>query len=437
MNKECIVMPVDIADIAHIVDAQEVWRGQRSINLIASENAQSRAVRDIQNSDFMARYAEGHPNQGDEVKRYYQGTQYIDQIETMAREELLALTRCRQADVRPISGNAANTAIALGYLRGGDCLLVNSTAAGGHISHNTIGVFGRRIQKRGQSLNLNAANHIPLHYFPLTEDQYHLDVQKGLDLIDQVAPRLIVLGKSLILFPEPVKEFSELCRDRNIPILYDAAHVFGLIVGGEFQDPLRDGATWMTASTHKTFPGPQRGVILSDLDEDGARKFWPPADRGVFPGSSSNHHLHTLPALLVAIREMRQHATAYASQIVQNAKTLGKALDEEGIRVEAGDFGYTQSHQIAVEVSDYGGGVTVAQRLEANDIIVNYNMLPWDSDPRNPSGLRIGVQEMTRYGMREVDMQRLATLIRDAIKGVTVLDGVHALRAAFSVMQYR
>jgi glycine hydroxymethyltransferase len=428
---------VDIADIIHIVEAQEQWRGQQTINLIASENAQSRAVRDIQNSDFMARYAEGHPNQGDEVRRYYQGTQYIDQIETMAREELLMLARCRQADVRPISGNAANTAIALGYLRGGDSLMVNSTAAGGHISHNTFGVFGRRIQVRGQSLNLNAAKHIPLHYFPLTEDQYHLDVQKGLDLIDQVAPRMIVLGKSLILFPEPVRQFSELCRDRDIPILYDAAHVFGLIIGGQFQDPLREGATWMTASTHKTFPGPQRGVILADLDEAAERRFWPAADRGVFPGSSSNHHLHTLPALLVAIREMCQHATAYAAQIVQNAQALGKALDETGVRVEARDFGYTQSHQIAVDVSDYGGGVEVAQRLEASDIIVNYNMLPWDSDPRNPSGLRIGVQEMTRFGMREAEMQRLATLIRDAIKGTPVSEQVHALRAAFGDMQYQ
>ena len=169
-------MPVDITDIRLIVDAQDQWRSRQTINLIASENAQSPAVRAIQNSDFMARYAEGHPNQGDEIRRYYQGTRYIDQIETMAREELLALTRCRQADVRPISGNAANTAIALGYLRGGDAVMVNSTPAGGHISHNTIGVFGRRIQTRGLSLSLDAAKHIPLHYFPLAEDQYHLDV---------------------------------------------------------------------------------------------------------------------------------------------------------------------------------------------------------------------------------------------------------------------
>jgi glycine hydroxymethyltransferase len=429
-------MPVDIADITRLVETQEQWRSRQTINLIASENAQSPAVRAIQNSDFMARYAEGHPNKGDQVNRYYQGTRYIDQIETMARDELLALAQCRQADVRPISGNAANTAVALGYLRAGDPIIVNSTAAGGHISHNTVGVFGRRLQVRGQSLNLDAAKHIPLHYFPLTEDLYHTDVQKSLELIDHVSPRLLVLGKSLILFPEPVRELAALCRERDIPILYDAAHVFGLILGGQFQDPLREGATWVTASTHKTFPGPQRGVIVANLEEEEARKYWPVADRGVFPGSSSNHHLHTLPALLVAIREMRQHAAVYAAHIVRNAQALGQALEDDGIAVEARDFGYTQSHQIAVNVSTYGGGVAVAQRLEANDIIVNYNMLPWDTDPRNPSGLRLGVQEMTRYGMQEEAMQRLASLLSDAIKGKQVRDQIHALRAEFSTLQY-
>ncbi len=429
-------MPVDIRDITQIVDAQEAWRRRQTLNLIASENAQSPAVRAVQNSDFMARYAEGHPNQGDQVNRYYQGTRYIDQIELMAREELLSLARCRQVDVRPISGNAANTAIALGYLRAGDTIIVNSTPAGGHISHNTIGVFGRRLQVRGASLNLAAAHPIGLHYFPLTEDQYHIDVEASLKLIDQVSPRLIVLGKSLFLFPEPVQALATLCRERRIPILYDAAHVLGLILGGQFQDPLREGATWMTASTHKTFPGPQRGVILADLDDEDARRYWPAADRGVFPGSSSNHHLHTLPALLVAIREMRQHAPAYASQIVRNARALAQALEDDGIHVEAREFGYTESHQIAINVAAYGGGVPVAQRLEANDIIVNYNMLPWDHDPRQPSGIRIGVQEMTRYGMQENDMQRLAAFLGEAIKGRRVQDQVHELRAAFGTLHY-
>ncbi len=429
-------MPVDISDIRAIVDNQEQWRGSQTINLIASENAQSAAVREIQNSDFMARYAEGHPNHDGQINRYYQGTKYIDQIETMAQQELLELTHARQADVRPISGNNANTAIALAYLRGGDPVIVNSTAAGGHISHNTVGVFGRRIQNRGMSLSLEAERHIPLHFFPLTEDNYHLDVRKSIDLIEQVSPRAIVLGKSMFLFPEPVAELAAVCKPKGIPILYDAAHVFGLLVGGQFQDPWREGATWVTASTHKTFPGPQRGVIVSDLDEEDATRYWPAADRGVFPGSSSNHHLHTLPALIVAIREMRVHATAYAGQIVKNAQALGKALDEEGVHVEAREFGYTKSHQIAVNVAEHGGGVQAALRLETNDVIVNYNMLPWDTDPRNPSGLRIGVPEMTRFGMKEADMQRLAELMAAAIRGKDVKADVNALRARFLEMHY-
>jgi len=429
-------MPVDISDVRSIVQAQDEWRGLHTINLIASENVQSPACRQIQASDFMARYAEGHPNRGDEILRYYQGTRYIDQIETMAHDELLALTNTRQADVRPISGNAANTAIALGWLRGGDPIIVNSTAAGGHISHNTIGVFGRRIQNRGASLSLESEQRIPLHFFPLADDMYHLDVPKSIELIERVRPRLIVLGKSLILFPEPLKELSQVCRSRDIPVLYDAAHVFGLIAGGQFQDPWREGATWVTASTHKTFPGPQRGVIVSDLDEEGERRYWPSADRGVFPGSSSNHHLNTLPALVVAIREMRHHAHEYAAQIVANARALGQALDDEGITVEARDFGYTSSHQIAVNVAAHGGGVPVAQRLEANDIIVNYNLLPFDTDARNPSGLRIGVQEMTRYGMKEPQMQQLASLIAGAIKGSDVKEAVGHLRGMFQEVGY-
>ncbi|OGG56513.1 MAG: glycine hydroxymethyltransferase [Candidatus Handelsmanbacteria bacterium RIFCSPLOWO2_12_FULL_64_10] len=429
-------MPVDISDVVRLIGAQEAWRRTQTINLIASENAVSRAVRDVQNSDFMGRYAEGHPNEGDRVNRYYQGTAKIDEVERMAREEMKRLFRCRQADVRPISGNAANTAIALGYLRGGDPIIVNSTDAGGHISHNTIGTFGRRIQTRGKTLTPGRSNFIPLHFFPLTEDRYHTDVQKGIDLIEQVSPRMVILGRSLFLFPEPVRGLSEVCRAKGIPILYDGAHVLGLIAGGQFQDPLREGATYLTASTHKTFPGPQRGVILADLEGEGEQTYWPPVDRGVFPGSSSNHHLHTLPALVVAAREMQAHGRAYAAQTVANAQALGRALDEQGIPAQARAFGYTKSHQIAVDVSAFGGGVEVARRLEQSDIIVNYNMLPGDRDPRNPSGLRIGGQEMTRFGMGEAEMGQIAEFMAAAIKGKNVKAEVNRFRGRYVEMQY-
>ena len=429
-------MTVDISDIEKILAEEETWRQTQAINLIASENTPSDAVRRVQNSDFMGRYAEGHPNENGNVNRYYQGTRYIDQIERMAHDEIAELFQARQADVRPISGNAANTALALAYLRGGDTVIANSTDAGGHISHGAVGVFGRRIQNRGQSLKMGGKNAINLHHLPLTEDHYHVDAQKTIELIDQLFPQLVIMGKSLFLFPEPVSEVAAYCKTKQIPLLYDGAHVLGLIAGGQFQDPLREGATWMTGSTHKTFPGPQRGVILGNLDAEDEKKYWPAADRGVFPGSSSNHHLHTLPALLVATREMKQYGRVYAEQIVRNAQALGSSLDELGTPVEAREFGYTRSHMIAVNVAQWGGGVEVAKRLEANDIILNYNMLPGDSDPRNPSGLRIGVPEMTRFGMDERAMGELAQLLHDGIRGKNVKAQVHTLRARYTEMKY-
>ncbi len=429
-------MTVDISDIEKIIARQNTWRQTQTINLIASENTPSEAVRRVQNSDFMGRYAEGHPNEGDKVNRYYQGTRYIDQIERMAQDEIIELFGVKQAEVRPISGNAANTAIALGWLRGGDTIVANSTDAGGHISHGAVGVFGRRIQNRGQSLKIGGPNSIHLHYLPLTADHYHIDAKKTIEVIDTVTPQLIVMGKSLFLFPEPVEEVAAYCKTKDIPLLYDGAHVLGLIAGGQFQSPLQEGATWMTGSTHKTFPGPQRGVILGNMDAESEKKFWPAADRGVFPGSSSNHHLNTLPALLVATREMKQFGREYARQIVRNAQALGSSLDELGTPVEAREFGYTRSHMIAVNVSAWGGGVEVAKRLEANDIIVNYNMVPGDADPRNPSGLRIGVPEMTRFGMDERAMGELAQLMHDAIRGKDVKSQVNALRGRFVEMKY-
>ena len=429
-------MAVEISDIQKIVQQQDHWRGKETINLIASENSQSPAVREMESNDFMARYAEGHPNTSEEINRYYEGTSYIDQIESMATKEFIALANCKQADVRPISGNQANTAVALGMLRGGDTVIANSIDAGGHISHNPIGVFGRRIQIRGQVLALNKEKSISLHFWPTTPDGYHIDVAKSLALIDQTKPKLVILGKSLFLFPEPVKEIAEVCRDQGIPVLFDAAHVLGLILGGQFQDPFAEGAHLMTASTHKTFPGPQRGVVLGNLEMEQELQWWTSIDRGIMPGSSSNHHLHTLPGLVVAIREAKEFGKAYSAQIVNNAQALGKALDDLGVAVEAKEFGFTQSHQIALNVTQFGVAKELAKQLATNNIILNYNMLPGDQDAKNPSGFRIGVQEMTRFGMKEAEMGELAQLIKDALSGSSVKEKVTALRSQFTEVQF-
>ncbi|MBI4765288.1 MAG: serine hydroxymethyltransferase [Deltaproteobacteria bacterium] len=429
-------MSVELSDILKIVENQNQWRGRETLNMIASENTQSPAVRQIECSDFMGRYAEGHPNTELSTNRYYEGTVFIDQLENMATREMMELARCTHVDVRPISGNQANTAVALAILRGGDTVIVNSIDAGGHISHNPIGIFGRRIQIRGQALTVGGEDSISLHYWPTTPDGYLMDVAKGIALIERTSPKMVVLGKSLFLFPEPVKEIAEICRAKNIPVLYDAAHVLGLILGGQFQDPFPEGAHFIAASVHKTFPGPQRGVILGNCQSEIELNWWSSIDRGIMPGSSSNHHLHTIPGLLIAIREMKAFGQAYARQIVSNAKALGRAFSENHIQVEAEEFGFTESHQIALKVSKNGSAKEIARHLSENNIIVNYNLLPGDQDPKNPSGLRIGVQELTRFGMKEKEMEEVAALISAVLKGKKVKDEVIQLRSRFQEIQY-
>jgi glycine hydroxymethyltransferase len=430
-------MSVNISDVLEIVSSQNQWRGKEAINLIASENVQSDAVKQIEVNDFMGRYAEGHPNTSQGDNRYYEGTRYIDQIESMATSEIIKLSKCLQADVRPVSGNAANTAVALAVLRGNDTVIANSIEAGGHISHSPIGVVGRRIQVRGKVLTPGRDNSIDLHYWPTTEDGYHLDVPKCVDLVEQKSPNMVILGKSLFLFPEPVREIAEVCRAKNIPLLYDGAHVLGLIFGGQFQNPFEEGAHFINGSTHKTFPGPQRGVILGNMSSEKEIKWWNSVDRGVMPGSSSSHHLHTLPGLLITIREIAENGKKYAVQTIANAKAFGQALTDEGVKVEARDFGFTASHQLALNVTNFGVAKDIARSLaEKNNIITNYNMLPGDNDARNPSGLRIGVQEMTRYGMKEAEMGELASLMKAGLEGKNVKDDVTKLRSRFTEVHY-
>ena len=404
-----------IARVESLVDEQENWR-RLCVNLIASEQAMSRRARAVMGSDFCHRYAEGHPGE-----RYYQGTEKIDTIESDAKRHMKSLFGCLHTEVRPISGTNANEAVFSRYIKQGDIVLVNSTPAGGHISHQRAGAVGHYTR-----------NVIP---FPITNDGYHIDTAKSKDLIRTVKPRVVVFGKSLFLFPEPVEELYDVCAEVKARIVFDAAHVLGLIAGKQFQDPLGDGAHVVTASTHKTFPGPQRGVVLSNLGWEE----WRLIDKGAFPGSSSNHHLDTLPPLLIAVFEMLAFGQEYARQVIANAKALGAALDKHGLDIQGKAFGYTESHQLAVDVSQYGGGSAVSSLLKENNIILNMNLLPFEplSHHDNPAGVRIGTAEMTRFGMKEPEMQYIADLLHDCLaQGKSVLEEVKKFRGKFQTIHY-
>jgi glycine hydroxymethyltransferase len=405
----------NVSNIEELVRKQNEWRA-KTLNLIASENVLSNRARHVMGSDFVHRYAEGHPGE-----RYYQGTEIIDEIESRIKKNLKSLFRCKQVDVRPISGTVANESVFSRYINPGDVVMVNSTPGGGHISHHRAGSVGKYTH--------NIVN------FPLTQDGYRIDVERTLALAETLEPKVMILGKSLFLFPEPVRELAGFCRPRGIALLYDGAHVLGLIAGREFQDPLEEGALLITASTHKTYFGSQRGLILSNTGEAEWRKI----DKGAFPGSSSNHHLDTLVALAIATYEMMEFGQPYAQQTIANAKALGVKLYEMGFHVQAAELGFTASHQLAVDVSEVGGGDEVARHLKDNNIILNMNLLPSESldQVTNPAGIRLGVQEMTRLGMKESEMETIARFFKTCLMdGKYVGDEVAEFRKNFSRVHY-
>ncbi|MBN2323841.1 MAG: serine hydroxymethyltransferase [Spirochaetes bacterium] len=404
-----------VRQIYDAVKRQNEWR-MRTLNLIASENVVSDTVRKIAGSDFAHRYAEGHPGE-----RYYQGTDIIDRIESDLRNHIKTLFRCLQADVRPISGTNANEAVFSSFIEYGDVVMAHSTPGGGHISHHRAGSVGK--------FTKNVIN------FPLAADGFHIDIEKTKTLISDARPKMLIFGKSLFLFPEPVKELADICKENDIVVVYDAAHVLGLMAGGIFQDPLQDGAYIVTGSTHKTYFGTQRGIILSNMSSSR----WQRVDKGAFPGSSSNHHLDTLVGLAVATQEVISFGKEYAAQTVKNAKALAAALKGVGFDVSAEEFGFTETHQVAVNVKEFGGGRMVANLLKENDIVLNMNVLPYEKlrNVTNPDGIRIGVQEMTRFGMKEDEMERIAQLISDCIAhGKQVRDEVNRFRADFQKVGY-
>ncbi len=405
----------NVTHIENLVEKQNKWR-LGTINLIASENVLSERARQVMGSDFTHRYAEGHPGE-----RYYQGTEIIDEIENRLKKHLKTLFHCRQADVRPISGTIANDAVFSRYILPGDVVMVNSTPGGGHISHHRVGSVGKYTR--------NIVN------FPLTADGYHTDVDRTAELIAALSPKVLILGKSLFLFPEPVKELAGICRERGIILLYDAAHVLGLIAGGCFQEPLKEGAQLVTGSVHKTFFGSQRGVILSNAGENEWRRI----DKGAFPGSSSNHHLDTLVPLAISTYEMMEFGQEYARQTIANARFLGGKLHELGFKVQGEAFGFTESHQLAVNVSEFGGGDEVARHLRDNGIILNMNLLPHEAlqNVSNPAGIRLGVQEMTRFGMKEAEMDQIALFFKKCLlDGKYVGEEVQAYRQGFQKVYY-
>jgi len=352
-----------------MLKAHEDWRLEQCLNLLASENRSSTNVREMLSSDLSNRYTS--------PDRFYMGTKYVDEIQARTEDLAKKLFRCDYADVTPLSGHVADI-IALSVLaQRGDKIMVVGKSNGGYpgISQEAYPkIYGLEVTE-----------------FPFDKRKFNIDPSKAAAAIEQERPKVVIFGASFILFPHPLPELSEICHRMGAHVVYDGSHVLGLIAGEQFQDPLREGADLLIGSTHKSFPGPQGGVMLTSKYQDNLRS-------KVNPAIVDNAHWNRIAALYVALAEMKKFGTQYANQVIRNSQALAKALDENGVRLIGKELGFSKSHQLIVDESDSEQATRMARRLEEANVIVD-------------AGIRIGTSEETRLGMREPEMQRIAEII--------------------------
>lgn len=395
-----------------------------SLPMVASENLASRHVREVLSSDLGHRYAEGWPGE-----RVYAGCKYIDEIELVAIELGKKLFKVGFIDVRPISGVVANLAVYSALSEAGDIMMALSIPNGGHISHG----------KRAFSGSAGLVHSLGIEYFAFDKDEMNIDVDGTKKRLKELKkpPKIAMFGGSLFLFPHPVKELAGTIIEGGGTVCYDGAHVAGLIAGGRFQDPLREGAQIMTFSTHKTLFGPQGGAIVS------SERYAEDLKKAVFPGTTSNHHLHSVAGKALMFAEFLQFGRAYARDVVANARVLAEELARLGETVLGEKNGYTMSHQVAVDVTKYSDGGAIEKLLESQSIIINRQLIPGDLQAgrhyTNPGGIRLGVAELTRLGMGKGEMREVAEIVHLAMAGQSkreVSARVKELRKGFQSIKY-
>lgn len=407
-------------EIVNAVNRNAIWRGTECLNLLAPEAPTSPLVRQLLASEVGTRAAEGHIGSR---QRWFAGTKYIDEIEALCVELLKEVFQAKFADHRLVASMIGNMTVYTALTQPGDQIMTISQPFGGHSSNRKDGPAGVR--------GLHITD-VPMDPVELT-----VDLDEFAKEAKRVRPKLVTLGASMTLFPFPLKEMSEILEEWGGKIFFDGAHQLGLIGGGQFQDPLREGACVITGSAGKTFSGPQSGIIVWNDPELSV----PIAD-AIFPTLAATHQVNRVAALAAAAAEFLAFGKEYMAQIVANAQALGKAFHERGVRVLGDHKGYTRTHQVILDVREFGGGYEVAKQLAEANIITNKNLIPGDKpeDWDYPSGLRIGTIEVTRFGMKEAEMEAIADLIVRVLaekeKPEAIKSKVIELRKSFATMQY-
>ncbi len=402
------------------VNRNEEWRGKRCLNLLAPEALTSPTVRGLLSAEVGTRAAEGHIGP---INRWFAGTQHIDEIEALCIELLKKAFRSRYADHRLVASMIGNLAVYTALTEPGDIIMSLTQPFGGHSSNRVDGPAGVRGLK--------------IVDIPFDPVELVVDIDLFRKVAPLVRPKVVALGASMTLFPFPLQAISEIVTEWGGRIFFDGAHQLGLIAGGQFQDPLREGAAVMTGSAGKTFSGPQSGVIVWD-----DQNLTVPFTDAIFPILAATHQVNRVAALAVSAAEMISFGQVYMAQIVRNAQALGAALISRGITILGAHKGYTTTHQVIADVRQFGGGLEVAQRLARANIITNKNLIPSDKpqDWNHPGGLRIGTTEITRLGMKEQEMETIADFMARILveqkSPEEVVDDVVAFREPYQTVYY-
>jgi len=388
--------------------SQEKWRMEECINLMPSENQTSPQARALLSADFVNRYTLpiNAEYAGDYMENSYRGTKITTDVELKAEEVAKEVFKSKYACVQPLSGHIAAMIAIVSTTKRGDSMCAISEQFGGYDGYGPKYI--------PDILGLKSST------LPFDEDAWNLDSEAAAEQILKEKPRLVILGASLILFPYDIGPVRDACDKAGSTLIYDGSHVMGLIAGGEFQKPLKQGADILYGSTHKSFPGPQGGIMLTDSKEmhDSIRKnlTWRVVD---------NVHWNRVASLGQVLLEMRRFGPAYAMQIVKNSKRLGKELKERGIPVMFEELGFSESHQLLMDRKElraiYGLSINdFAVRLEKSNLIID-------------AVGRLGTCELTRMGMKEKHLADLADLFVEAAKGKIVKKQVKALRDMFDM----
>jgi glycine hydroxymethyltransferase len=396
-------------EIARLVEA-EGRRQFEKIRLIPSENYVSQAVLDATGTVLTNKYSEGYAH-----KRYYEGQQVIDQVEELAIARAKEVFGVDHANVQPYSGSPANLAIYLAFMQPGDTVMGMSLPMGGHLTH-------------GWSVSATGKWFRPVQY-TVGRETGRVDLDEVRELALAERPKLIFCGGTAIPRLIDFEGFAAIAREVDALLVADIAHIAGLIAGGAHPTPVGH-AQVISTTTHKTLRGPRGAMLMSDLEHA------KPLDRAVFPGLQGGPHNHTTAAIAVALKEAAtREFSAYAQQIVDNAKALAGALTERGFDLVSGG---TDNHLILIDLTNKDiGGKPAAKALDRAGIELNYNTVPYDTrKPFDPSGIRIGTPAITTRGMTTEHMPRIAAWMDEAVEAGRKDDGEALDRIAADVRDF-